>query len=43
MDYASFLIDDIYKVTNVIYLFKNKINGKVYVGQTTVQLRNRVQ
>lgn len=43
MDYASFLIDDNYRITNVIYLFKNKINGKVYVGQTTVQLRNRVQ
>lgn len=43
MDYANFLIDDTYKVNNVIYLFKNKINGKVYIGQTSVQLRKRVQ
>lgn len=40
MDYAQFLIDDQYLINYVIYRFKNKINGKVYIGQTTKSLRN---
>lgn len=39
MDYAKFLIDDTYNVDYVIYRFKNKINGKVYIGQTTKPFR----
>lgn len=42
MDYANFLVDDSYLVDYVIYKFKNKINGKVYIGQTTKPLRKRV-
>lgn len=42
MDYAQFLIDDQYLINYVIYRFKNKINGKVYIGQTTKSLRKRV-
>lgn len=42
MDYAKFLIDDTYNVEYVIYRFKNKVNGKVYIGQTTKSLRKRV-
>lgn len=42
MDYAKFLIDDKYNIDYVIYRFKNKINGKVYIGQTTKSLRKRV-
>lgn len=42
MNYAKFLIDDKYNVNYVIYRFKNKINGKVYIGQTTKSLRKRV-
>lgn len=42
MDYARFLIDDMYNVDYVIYRFKNKVNGKVYIGQTTKPLRKRV-
>lgn len=42
MDYAKFLIDDTYNVDYVIYRFKNKVNGKVYIGQTTKPLRKRV-
>lgn len=42
MDYARFLIDDTYNVDYVIYRFKNKVNGKVYIGQTTKPLRKRV-
>ena len=42
MDYAKFLIDDTYNVDYVIYRFKNKVNGKVYIGQTVKPLRKRV-
>lgn len=42
MDYAQFLIDDQYLINYVIYRFKNKINGKVYIEQTTKSLRKRV-
>lgn len=42
MDYAEFLIDDTYNVDCVIYRFKNKVNGKVYIGQTIKSLRRRV-
>lgn len=42
MDYAQFLIDDQYLINYVIYRFKNKINGKVYIGQTTKSLRKQV-
>lgn len=42
MDYAKFLIDDNYSVDYVIYRFKNNVNGKVYIGQTTKSLHKRV-
>lgn len=42
MDYTKFLIDDTYNVDYVIYRFKNKVNGKVYIGQTVKPLRKRV-
>lgn len=42
MDYAKFLINDTYTVSHVIYRFKNKVNGKVYIGQTIKPLRKRV-
>lgn len=42
MDYAKFLIDDKYHIGCVIYRFKNKVNGKVYIGQTSTSLHNRV-
>ena len=34
MPYSQFLIDDSFDVDFVIYRFKNKVNGKVYIGQT---------
>lgn len=43
MDYASFLIDDTFKADKVIYMFKNKVNGKVYIGQTIGQARERIK
>lgn len=43
MDYASFLIDDTFKVDKVIYMFKNKVNGKVYIGQTIRTARERIK
>jgi hypothetical protein len=42
MDYTKFLIDDNYSVDYVIYRFKNNVNGKVYIGQTTKSLHKRV-
>lgn len=42
MDYAKFLINDQYLINYVIYCFKNKVNGKVYIGQTIKSLRKRV-
>lgn len=43
MTYDEFLADPIYgKINNVIYKFKNKINGKIYIGQTTTNIRKRV-
>ena len=42
MDYSKFLIDDSNLVDWVIYKFKNKINGKIYIGQTTKSLKRRV-
>lgn len=42
MTYSQFLIDKRFKVTNVIYRFKNLVNGKVYIGQTSKPLRTRV-
>lgn len=42
MSYTEILNSDIAKRTNVIYSFVNKINGKVYVGQTRKQLRERL-
>lgn len=42
MSYAQFLIDDQFNVDFVIYRFKNKVNGKVYIGQTVKPFRKRV-
>lgn len=36
MKYSDFLLDEQFNINNVIYRFKNKINGKVYIGQTAV-------
>lgn len=38
MKYSDFLLDEQFNINNVIYRFKNKINGKVYIGQTAVSL-----
>lgn len=40
MKYSDFLLDEQFNINNVIYRFKNKINGKVYIGQTAVPLKN---
>lgn len=42
MKYSDFLLDKQFNINNVIYRFKNKINGKVYIGQTAVPFRKRV-
>lgn len=42
MKYSDFLLDEQFNINNVIYRFKNKINGKVYIGQTAVPFRKRV-
>lgn len=43
MTYDEFLANPVYgEMYNVIYKFKNKINGKVYIGQTTTSIRKRV-
>ena len=42
MDRTEILINDEYKATYVIYMFKNKVNGKVYVGQTIRPARERI-
>ena len=42
MTYDEFLADNKFNITNVIYRFKNNINGKVYIGQTTKSVRKRV-
>lgn len=42
MKYSEFLLDSQFDLNNVIYRFKNKINGKVYIGQTQVSFRKRV-
>lgn len=42
MKYSDFLSDKQFNINNVIYRFKNKINGKVYIGQTAVPFRKRV-
>lgn len=43
MSYEEFLSEPFYsQITNVIYKFKNKINNKIYIGQTTNSVRTRV-
>ena len=43
MTYDEFLADpEFAKVTGAIYKFKNKINGKYYIGKTTTSVRRRV-
>lgn len=42
MTYDEFLADSKFDIANVIYRFKNNINGKVYIGQTTKPVRKRV-
>lgn len=43
MTYDEFLANPIYsEINNVIYKFKNKVNGKIYIGQTTTSVRKRV-
>lgn len=42
MPYSQFLTDKQFHVTNVIYRFKNLVNGKVYIGQTRKSLHIRV-
>lgn len=42
MSYSQFLIDNSFDIDFVIYRFKNKVNGKVYIGQTIKPFRKRV-
>lgn len=43
MTYDEFLADlEFAKITGAIYKFKNKINGKYYIGKTTTSVRKRV-
>jgi len=43
MTYDEFLADEEFaKATGVIYRFRNKINGKYYIGKTTTSVRKRV-
>nr|DAS78889.1 MAG TPA: intron associated endonuclease [Caudoviricetes sp.] len=42
MTYSELLKSELGKKQNVIYKFENLINGKVYIGQTRKQLRERI-
>lgn len=43
MSYSEFLAEPFYsEVTNIIYKFRNKLNGKIYIGQTTNSAKTRV-
>lgn len=42
MTYSEILNSEFGKKRNVIYKFENQINGKVYIGQTRKQLRERI-